>query len=362
MISGRRYRSLDSLRGVAATLVIFFHVNWNNHITGISFFRQAFLFVDLFFILSGFIIATIYFRRITTSSDAGRFMTLRFFRLYPLHLMTLLFLIALEGSKYVAAKCGLAISSDLFAFQRTIPAIFVNFAFLQGVGLLNTLSWNTPSWSISCEMVAYAMFAAMAVSGWVGSRSFWLILIPICAGYAFIMESRGTLNVTFDFGTIRCLCGFFLGTLIARLPPAPYQNVLVLISITAVALVVTSTSGIFEILVVPAFALLVYALRNDESKMASFFLTKPLAFLGEISFSIYLVHYLVISVFGTVFKVALHAKAVQLNGSDAAIFDISPALGDIMVAAAVVCTLIIATLTYDRVETPGRELGYRLTK
>lgn len=82
--SGHRYRSLDALRGVAATLVIFFHVNWDNHITGLHFFRQSFLFVDLFFILSGFIIATIYGPRIRTSSDVGRFMTRRFFRLFSI--------------------------------------------------------------------------------------------------------------------------------------------------------------------------------------------------------------------------------------------------------------------------------------
>jgi peptidoglycan/LPS O-acetylase OafA/YrhL len=72
-----RYEALDSLRGLAATSVIFFHVNWNNHLTGLHFFRHAFLFVDLFFILSGFIIATIYAERINGLSDAGRFMVLR---------------------------------------------------------------------------------------------------------------------------------------------------------------------------------------------------------------------------------------------------------------------------------------------
>jgi peptidoglycan/LPS O-acetylase OafA/YrhL len=63
-------------------LSFFFHVNWDNHVTGLHFFRQSFLFVDLFFILSDFIIATVYGRRIRTSSDALRFMTRRFFRLH----------------------------------------------------------------------------------------------------------------------------------------------------------------------------------------------------------------------------------------------------------------------------------------
>jgi peptidoglycan/LPS O-acetylase OafA/YrhL len=343
---------------MAATLVIFFHVNWDNHITGLHFFRQSFLFVDLFFILSGFIMATVYGQRIRTSSDAIRFMTRRFFRLYPLHLATLLFLIALETSKYFAAGHGLATSSELFSFQRTIPAIFVNFAFLQGAGVLDTLSWNTPSWSISCEIIAYGVFALMAVGGLFISRLFWLIIIPTCVGYAYIVASRGSMNVTFDIGTIRCLCGFFLGSLIARMPGAPFPNLLVIVSIIATTLIVSCLSGTYEILVVPSFAVLVYALRNDESAIATLFLVKPMAFLGRISFSIYLVHYLVISVVGTVLKVALHAKPIPIAGW----LDISPVLGDGLVGTTVISTLAIATLTYNLIETPGRELGYRLTK
>ncbi len=362
MKSDHRYRSLDSLRGVAATLVVFFHVSWDNHITGFHFFRQAFLFVDLFFILSGFIIATVYGSRVRTSSDVLRFMTRRFFRLYPLHLATLLFLVGLEASKYLAATRGLSTASEIFAFQRTVPAIFVNLAFLQGAGVLDTLSWNTPSWSISCEMIAYAVFALMATAGLVISRSFWLVIIPIFAGYAYLVVYRGTLNVSFDIGVVRCLCGFFLGALIARMPPAAFPNLLVIVSAGATALIIAFLSGASEIFVVPAFAVLVYALRNDESTIANIFLAKPLSFLGEISFSIYLVHYLVISIIGTILKVAFHAKPVQMRGWETPILDISPLLGDGPVVTTVICTLLIANFTYKLIETPGRELGDRLTK
>jgi peptidoglycan/LPS O-acetylase OafA/YrhL len=346
---------------VAAILVIFFHVNWNNHITGLHFFRQAFLFVDLFFILSGFIIATIYRDRIRTFSDAGRFMTLRFFRLYPLHLITLLFLVALETSKYLAASHGLSTSSDIFAFQRTIPAIFVNAAFLQGVGVLDTLSWNTPSWSISCEMVAYACFSLLSVAGLIRSRLYWLIIIPVCGGYAYLLICRGTLDVTFDIGVVRCLCGFFLGSLIAKMPMAPFPNLLVAVSGTMAALVISCLSGMYEILAVPSFALLVFSLRNDEGKIANLLLAKPLAFFGEISFSIYLVHYIIVSIIGTVLKVTLHAKPITMQGWEVPVFNTSPFLGDCLVAVLVIATLLVARLTFNCIETPGRELGYRLT-
>lgn len=285
----------------------------------------------------------------------------RFFRLYPLHLATLLFLVALETSKYFAASRGLSTASDVFAFQRTIPAIFVNLAFLQGAGVLDTLSWNNPSWSISCEMIAYAVFALMATIGQINSRFFWLMIIPVVAGYAYLIVDRGTLNVTYDVGTIRCLSGFFLGALIARLPPAAFPDLLASVSIGATALIVGFLSGVSAILIIPAFAVLVYALRNDESTIANIFLTQPLAFLGRISFSIYLVHYLVISVIGTILKVAIHAKPVNIVDWEVPMFDVSPVVGDVLVAATIICTLVIAKLTYRHIEVPGRKIGYRLT-
>lgn len=357
MTTQHRYQSLDSLRGVAAILVVLYHVGWNNHLYGLHAVRQAFLFVDLFFILSGFVIATVYGRRIQTSADAGKFMVRRFFRLYPLHVATLLFLVVLESLKYWAASRGLATASDVFAFERTVPAIFVNLAFLHGVGVLGSLSWNTPSWSISCEMVAYGAFALLAVAGFVRHRLFWLMIIPIILGYAFLIVNRGTLNLTYDVGVIRCLCGFFLGALIVRMPPAAFPDVLAAVSISAAALITGRLIGPSEILVVPVFAVLIYALRNDDGSIAKLLLTKPMAFLGKISFSIYLVHDLVISVISTIVKVALHPQTIIIEVWDSPMLDISPFVGDVLVAAMLLCTVLVARLTYKHIEVPGQNLG-----
>jgi len=354
-----RYEALDALRGVAAVLVIFFHVNWANHITGLHFFRHAFLFVDLFFILSGFIIAAKYIDRLSSWRAGRRFMILRFFRLYPLHLATLLILVALETAKYVTAHFfGLATFSDQFSFQRSVPAIFANFLFLQGTGILDTLSWNTPSWSISCEMVAYAAFSVLGILGLLRSPS-WLVA-PVVSGYSYIIYSHGTLNVTFDIGTIRCLCGFFFGLLIGRLPPTPSPNLIAALA-TGLAIVAIATfHGETEIFAIPAFALLVYALSNDECTASRIMTVKPLAFLGIISFSIYLLHYIVISLIGTLIKVALHPPVMPVPGWEFPVFSISPTLGDILVAAATLISIGLSKLTFDYIETPWRKFGYEI--
>ena len=92
----RRFESLDGLRGVAAIAVVLFHIRWSNHVTETHFVRESYLFVDLFFILSGFIITRAYGDQIRTLHQASKFLILRFFRLYPLHIAVLLVCVLYE--------------------------------------------------------------------------------------------------------------------------------------------------------------------------------------------------------------------------------------------------------------------------
>jgi len=80
----RRYESLDGLRGISAIAVVLFYITWSNHITETHLIRESYVFVDLFFILSGFVSTRAYSTRVHTLREAGSFLTLRFFRIYPL--------------------------------------------------------------------------------------------------------------------------------------------------------------------------------------------------------------------------------------------------------------------------------------
>lgn len=87
--SNRRYLVLDGLRGIAAVLVVLYHVEVPNHFTHNSFTRHGYLAVDLFLILSGFVISAAYSRQIFDAKSAVEFYWLRFFRIYPLHITML---------------------------------------------------------------------------------------------------------------------------------------------------------------------------------------------------------------------------------------------------------------------------------
>lgn len=105
-----KIEELESIRGLAALLVVFYHIpNWNP-LFDIGIIRNGYLMVELFFVLSGFVIYSAYAGRIGSSKDLMRFQFLRFGRLYPVHLLFLLVYVGFELAKYIA-QSRLGISS-----------------------------------------------------------------------------------------------------------------------------------------------------------------------------------------------------------------------------------------------------------
>jgi len=165
----QRFYSLDALRGLAALTVVMVH--WENmfyyqdktfviafaqfpfHFILERFFNNGWRAVDLFFCLSGFIFFWLYSGKIQSQAiSAKEFVVLRFSRLYPLHLATLLLVAGgqilmcqLFGSWFV---CG---NNDVIHF---IGQLF----FTSGWWGISQVSFNGPVWSVSVEIVLYAMF------------------------------------------------------------------------------------------------------------------------------------------------------------------------------------------------------------
>src|SRR5258708_8409695 len=81
----QRFVVLDSWRGIAACLVALFHLDAYSHLYGGPFLRNSWLFVDFFFVLSGFVIAANYQQRLLDGFGIGRFLLLRLGRRYPVH-------------------------------------------------------------------------------------------------------------------------------------------------------------------------------------------------------------------------------------------------------------------------------------
>jgi peptidoglycan/LPS O-acetylase OafA/YrhL len=209
---GHRFAVLDGWRGIAALCVALYHFPVYSHIEFSGFVRGAYLFVDFFFVLSGFVIAYVYADRLQRWDDVTQFVVRRFGRLWPLHVATLLFLVATELAKLYAANRGwLNFSRPPFdpTGFNSWAAIPTNLVLIQALGLHGGLSWNGPAWSICTEFWTYLVFAALC---WSGRRSLTLGAAACVAGGLLIVAFGGKgMNVSYDYGFFRCIFGFFTG-------------------------------------------------------------------------------------------------------------------------------------------------------
>ncbi|MFL5337706.1 MAG: acyltransferase family protein, partial [Geminicoccaceae bacterium] len=169
--------ALTSIRGIAAWWVVLFHLRlllapWLPS-AAIALLDQGNLAVDLFFVLSGFVIALNYGDRLAsgratpTRADIADFLFRRFARIYPLHLLILL---------GFAAYFGAAILLGSATVAEQDPGYFLASLFLvQNWGFLHALKWNVPAWSISTEACAYLLFPLLLRFAAPARRPSWLL-------------------------------------------------------------------------------------------------------------------------------------------------------------------------------------------
>jgi peptidoglycan/LPS O-acetylase OafA/YrhL len=212
-VQPKYFHSIDVLRGFAALSVVFWH--WQHFFylgTSLGPFvreRQPFyrLFeplylqgsraVDLFYCVSGFVFTYLYADAIAAKKvSAGEFAWLRFTRLYPLHLLTLVFVAAFQS--FWIQRHG-----AYFVFPKNDAWYFIQHLFLVSAWRENEMdSFNGPVWSVSIEMLMYAVFFIVSA---LHLRRWWSSIALILVGFAL---SR--LHVP---AVGRGLISFFAGTL-----------------------------------------------------------------------------------------------------------------------------------------------------
>lgn len=209
---------LDSWRGIMALLVAIFHYTVPNN------FVSAELAVDFFFILSGIVIQKSYFDKEMSSTE---FFIKRLYRLYPLHLFSLIILLFLFLSTVFFVhypKNGDLLTSFSWQFPADYYKDGIFFTFIQQVLFINGLGfhphhqyWNGASWSVSCELWVNLIFFI-----WLRKLSIPLIILISIFIYSILFVTFGRLGVHNEYimymnsGVLRCLAGFSLGVIIYR--------------------------------------------------------------------------------------------------------------------------------------------------
>ncbi len=155
------FSSLEFCRGLAAFAVVIYHIPWATSITSTAIIRHMYMMVDLFFVLSGFVIFHTYGNRIYSAISAARFLWLRIGRLYPLHLFMLVVFLLIELCKF-GTDSLLNITANNPAFtENDLGSFIANLLLLQSWGVTGYRTWNFASWSISVEFYLYVVIASL---------------------------------------------------------------------------------------------------------------------------------------------------------------------------------------------------------
>jgi peptidoglycan/LPS O-acetylase OafA/YrhL len=341
------------------------HIPWANHVSDLHAVKKVYLLVDLFFVLSGFVLTVVYRNDIGSRDELCRFLTLRLFRIYPLHVAVLMILLGLETVKAVAVTAGLVVPTSLpFTGNRSITSFFEHLLLLQGSGVVSS-SWNAPSWSIGCEAVAYVLFGVGTFCGLVKGRAFVLLAVALSiVCYGIVLELKRTLGVMFDLGLLRCIAGFSLGCAVAVVVQsaavesglnATSSRVLSAVTLALFAMgayILSTADGYDEVTIIPVFVALVGLLQCDRGIVARVLQTRVFAFLGLISYSLYMINYPIFMTLDFAFKRWVSSWQI----------DIGRLPGDGLLAVVVIAIVLAAWASFEWIEAPGRALGRRLAQ
>ncbi|KVM71555.1 hypothetical protein WJ60_08525 [Burkholderia ubonensis] len=294
--------SLEGLRGAAAVFVVLFHMHFS--LPGLEATRNGYLAVDLFFVLSGFVIANAYSARIDNPNQLTRFIVRRFGRLWPTH-MTASVLCYLVPSAIYAALTSM--HADIP--QPTLPTVgeVLGIVFMtQGLHLYDHDVGTAVSWSSSDEFYVYLMFGVVCLALRNRQRIAAFIALAL-TGYAIAIwsslnsqlciEHRLGLDLTFDYGWARCIAGFFIGALIAEyrgrcwVVAAARTSVQTIAFVAAVLLIMCADLVRGSAFLAPiVFGVLIASLGRDTGPVARLFQTRFAQYLGALSYSLYLGH------------------------------------------------------------------------
>ncbi|HWD29865.1 MAG TPA: acyltransferase [Rhizomicrobium sp.] len=313
-----RLLHLDCLRLFASFAIIFDHAKdrleigswWTN--TSATTFGDMGLFVDLFFVISGYVIAFIYFDRMRTPRDYGAFLQKRAARLVPLHWLLLAVYVVLG---YVAVRASIHINGPEIFDPHCLAA---NALLLHATGLCPHLSYNVPSWSISAEFMMYLL---APVVFWLVRRSLLMSGAIIAMLFVvlpwFELPGQQWMFWTSHFGAVRALPSFLYGAMLYQardrvklLPGAAYAIVVLLVAFFAACTLQLYPAIPLLIL----YAVATAAVAADNQRVAGG-LVHTAAAGAQLTYSSYMLHEIVLTVLLTMVAghvLHLHGTAMNL--------------------------------------------------
>jgi peptidoglycan/LPS O-acetylase OafA/YrhL len=340
-------RALTGVRGVAAAVIVAYHFGDVQLYGGgnLAYYRipHGYLPVDLFFMLSGYVIGLTYGGAFGAGSlqNYGTFLLKRVARLYPAYLAI--------GALYVA-KIVAGWSGDDTLSMFSPPDIVGNLLMMTGWGF-HIHPLIGVSWAASAEMGSYLLVPLLILVTLRRGRLLcgFTVLAALLAIYAVSISGRGSsgpldvVNGNSFYPLLRAVAGFTLGLTIFRFAgmvdrlSMTAQDVLLAVILAAIITTISLAAG--DRLLYLLFIPLVAVLSRDGRLAQVLFANAPIYRLGIISYSVYLIHPLLVSFAVRAWRDFGETEAAYLWAS----------------AACFAVIWLLSELSYRLVEMPGRK-------
>lgn len=353
------YRTLESARGICAVMVVLYHAQAIGLAGGGVLVANSFLFVDFFFVLSGFVIASSYYDRLDDSSNIVFFMKLRFWRIYPLHAFMLIIFVLFELAFLFMGQADRKPFTGVYS-----PAILGETIVLLQTFFASGTGWNGPSWSIAVEFWTYLLFAIVVTYARRPSVIVFSLIPIVSAIYIWFLTDR-YISVVLEGAFARCLYGFSMGVLLflvrTRVSERLYHHGAMAtfeipVFIACIAFVYLAGAGPYSMLTPLVFTIFIFVVSFEKGPVSSVLLLRPLLFVGKLSFSIYMIHEFILLRFENV--IVLISKRLPAYKNLVSHVDghwhivASSLTRGVMLATFAVVVMIAANLTYQYVELP----------
>ncbi|GGA90002.1 acyltransferase [Brucella endophytica] len=339
------FRLFEIWRLIAALLIMLYHFSFNGPPgTGwmIDWLERLRPLLDMFFIISGFLIVAHYGERVTDGRSYAVYLVKRLARLYPLHLITFSFFL-LIGIGY-----HLGILRPFGGAERyDTSAIIPNLLLIQAWGGARGLTFNFVSWSLSAEWFSYLLLPLILLANRTGGVKALVVLLVL---WIALLETLTALKIMPNthwqeadtWGAWRAFADFIIGALIYVLASRSRLALTArwpawVVMLTACTLMQLQANAYYSMTVLSvAVFLAAVAERNDQKGFVYPAFLRPFA---AVSFGIYLWHPVVEAVmFGFVWK----RLVAPLGIIDFFVFMPLP----------MVVTMIVAVLSYRWFEKP----------
>ncbi len=346
-LSKSRYEALDGLRGVSALMVVFYHFGLDIFdTTGLFennfFVHTSYAFVDFFFVLSGFVIGHTYLNKINNYSALKSYLIKRFARLYPLLLLTVICYAILK--LYALYFTNFQFDSDNYGLKDLLIDTIEPLTFMNSIPVISkSAGLNPVSWSISAEMISYLIFGLIVLFG-KSKRSFLLGLWSILC-LAFIIYHNRYLY-TGEWGAIRAGLNFGVGVLVyeisnkVAIKGSYFEYVFISLLIVVFYSINNSQNELSNLLLTPLFSMGVLIFSFERGVISKILKKSLLQFLGKISYSVYLVHFIILWGFYQLLTLTSYKVSDKLIASLLLLFLIT-------------VVLFASSLTYKFVELKG---------